>query len=168
MNEKFCISIRISLRFVPKGPIDNKSALVQVMVCCRTGIKPSPEPDWFSVWCLGPLMYHLAVVWWFTFRFMFLNGCCVQIWYGADKFCIDFAFIRVFMIYVSFTYQFSSQMTLLWNSFVNWVCCTGLFHRHSLYFFIILITQNYLLICRRRAKIKAHLPGVQHLMIRND
>ena len=28
MNEKFCISIRISLKFVPKGPIDNKSALV--------------------------------------------------------------------------------------------------------------------------------------------
>ena len=31
MNEKFCISIRISLKFVPKGPIDNKLALVQVM-----------------------------------------------------------------------------------------------------------------------------------------
>ena len=32
MNEKFCISILISLRLVPKGPIGNKSALVQVMV----------------------------------------------------------------------------------------------------------------------------------------
>ena len=28
MNKKFCISIRISLKFVPKGPIDDKSALV--------------------------------------------------------------------------------------------------------------------------------------------
>ena len=44
MNEKSCISIRISLRFVPKGPIDNKSALVQVMACRRTGSKQLPEP----------------------------------------------------------------------------------------------------------------------------
>ena len=28
MNEKFCILIRISQRFVPKGPIDNNQALV--------------------------------------------------------------------------------------------------------------------------------------------
>ena len=31
MNGKFCISIQISLKFVPKDPIDNKSVLVQVM-----------------------------------------------------------------------------------------------------------------------------------------
>ena len=37
MNEKFRISIQISLKFVTKGPIDNKSALVQVMVWCWTG-----------------------------------------------------------------------------------------------------------------------------------
>ena len=29
--EKFCISIKISLKFVPKGPIDNIPALVQIM-----------------------------------------------------------------------------------------------------------------------------------------
>ena len=27
-NEKFCIFIKISLKFVPKGPIDNNPALV--------------------------------------------------------------------------------------------------------------------------------------------
>ena len=32
MNAKFCTSIQISLKFVPKGPIDNKSALVQLML----------------------------------------------------------------------------------------------------------------------------------------
>ena len=31
VNETFCISIRISLMFVPKGTIDSKSALAQVM-----------------------------------------------------------------------------------------------------------------------------------------
>ena len=44
MNEKFCILISISLKFVPKGPIENKSALVQVMVWRRIGDKPLPEP----------------------------------------------------------------------------------------------------------------------------
>ena len=28
MNEMFCILIQISLKFVPKGPIDSKSMLV--------------------------------------------------------------------------------------------------------------------------------------------
>ena len=44
MNEKFCILIQISLKFVPKGQIDYKSALVQVMAWRRTGEKPLPEP----------------------------------------------------------------------------------------------------------------------------
>ena len=44
MNEKFCISIWVSLNFVPKGPNDNKSALVQVMAWCRIGYMPLREP----------------------------------------------------------------------------------------------------------------------------
>ena len=32
VNEKFCILIQISVKFVPKGQIDYKSALVQVLV----------------------------------------------------------------------------------------------------------------------------------------
>ena len=44
MNEKFCILIRISLKFVLKGPIDNKSVLVQVMAWRRIGDKPLSEP----------------------------------------------------------------------------------------------------------------------------
>ena len=44
LNENFRILIKISLKFVPKVPIDNKSALVQVMAWRRTGDKPLPEP----------------------------------------------------------------------------------------------------------------------------
>ena len=44
MNEKFWISIQISLNFVPRGPIDNTWALVQVVAWRRTGDKPLPEP----------------------------------------------------------------------------------------------------------------------------
>ena len=44
MNEKFCISIQISLKFIPRGPSDNNSALVQVMAWRRTGDKLLSEP----------------------------------------------------------------------------------------------------------------------------
>ena len=43
MNEKFFILIRISLKFVPKGPIDCKSALVQEMAWQQIGDKPLSE-----------------------------------------------------------------------------------------------------------------------------
>ena len=44
VNEKFCILIQISMKFVPKGPIDNKAAFVQVMTWRQIGDKPLPEP----------------------------------------------------------------------------------------------------------------------------
>ena len=43
LNENVRISIQISLKFVPNGPIDNNSALVQVMAWRRTGDKRLPE-----------------------------------------------------------------------------------------------------------------------------
>ena len=43
MNEKSCILIRISLKFVPTGPIETKAAFVQEMAWRRTGGKPLPE-----------------------------------------------------------------------------------------------------------------------------
>ena len=42
-NESVWISITISLKFIPKGPIDYKSALVQVMAWHRTGENTIPE-----------------------------------------------------------------------------------------------------------------------------
>ena len=44
LNENDRIPIQISLKFVPRSPIDNKAALVQVMAWRRTGDKPLPEP----------------------------------------------------------------------------------------------------------------------------
>ena len=40
LNEKFCISIKISLKIVPKGPINNKTVLVWIMAWRRIGDKP--------------------------------------------------------------------------------------------------------------------------------
>ena len=44
LNGNVCISIKVSLKFVPNGPIDNKSALVQMMTWHRVGNKPLFEP----------------------------------------------------------------------------------------------------------------------------
>ena len=43
-NENACISIEISLKFVPKGPIYNIPALVQIIAWHRPGNKPLSEP----------------------------------------------------------------------------------------------------------------------------
>ena len=44
LNENDKILIQISLKLVPRSPIDNKPALVQVTAWRRTGDKPLPEP----------------------------------------------------------------------------------------------------------------------------
>ena len=44
MNKKFCSLILISLKFVPKHPIDNIPALVEIMAWCQIGDKPLSEP----------------------------------------------------------------------------------------------------------------------------
>ena len=43
VHENYRIAIQISLKLVPKGPIDSKSALVQVMAWRLTGDKPLPQ-----------------------------------------------------------------------------------------------------------------------------
>ena len=43
-NENVWISIKISLKFVPKGPINNIPSLVQIMAWRRPGDKPLFEP----------------------------------------------------------------------------------------------------------------------------
>ena len=44
LNENYRIKIQISLKFVPRSPIDNKPALVQIMAWHQPGNKPLYEP----------------------------------------------------------------------------------------------------------------------------
>ena len=44
VNENIWIPIKISVKFVPKGPIYNIPALVQIMAWRRPGDKPLSEP----------------------------------------------------------------------------------------------------------------------------
>ena len=49
LNENVRISIKISLMVVPKGPINNIPALVQIMAWRRSGDKPLSEPMMVSL-----------------------------------------------------------------------------------------------------------------------
>ena len=49
LNENIWIPIKISLKFVPKGPINNIPALVQIMAWHRPGNKTLSEPIMFSL-----------------------------------------------------------------------------------------------------------------------
>ena len=65
LNENVCISIRISMKFVPKSPIKNIPALVQIMARRRTGDKPLSEP------MIVNLLTHICVA-----RSQWNNTCC--------------------------------------------------------------------------------------------
>ena len=49
LNENVRISIKISLKFVPKGSINNNPALVDIMAWRRSGDKPLSEPMMVSL-----------------------------------------------------------------------------------------------------------------------
>ena len=55
LNENVRISIKISLKFVPKGPMNKIPALVQIMAWRRPGDKPLSEP------MMVRLMVHICV-----------------------------------------------------------------------------------------------------------
>ena len=55
-NENERIQIWISLKFVPRSPIDNKPALVQIMAWRRPGGKPLSEP------MMGRFPTHICVI----------------------------------------------------------------------------------------------------------
>ena len=55
LNENIWISIKITLKFVPKGPVNNIPALVQIMAWRRTGDKPLYET------MMASLLTHICV-----------------------------------------------------------------------------------------------------------
>ena len=65
VKENVRISIKFSLKFVPKGPINNIPALVQITAWRRLGDKPLSEPVMVS------LLTHICVT-----RPQWVNMCC--------------------------------------------------------------------------------------------
>ena len=84
-NENVWISIKISLKFVPKGPINNIPALVRIMAWRRSGDKPLSEPMMVSLpthicvirprWVNSVISEHMLQI-----KFMNTSGEIVIIW----------------------------------------------------------------------------------------
>ena len=76
LNENVWIVIKISLKFVPKSPINNIPSLVQIMAWCRPGNKPLSEPMLVSLlmhicftgsqWVEYKHIWTLKLMWDFT------------------------------------------------------------------------------------------------------
>ena len=76
LNENVWISNKISLKFVPTGPINNIPALVQIMAWLRSGEKPLSEPMTDS------LLTHICVTrpQWVKSRSISRHGIDPQRW----------------------------------------------------------------------------------------
>ena len=68
LNENVWIPMKISMKFVPKGPINNIPTLVQIMAWRRPGDKPLSEPMMIS------LTTHICIT-----RPQWVKQCC---WMG--------------------------------------------------------------------------------------
>ena len=78
LNENALTSIQISLKFIPKGPINNMPALVPIMAWRRPGDKPLSEPMIVSL----PTHIHSAsmsqtVLWHNPVLFPFVGCVCI-------------------------------------------------------------------------------------------
>ena len=77
LKENVWFSIKISLKFVPKGQINNIPALVQIMAWRRPGDKPLSEPMTVS------LLTHICVTWpqwiksWFSWKLFLAHGTLI-------------------------------------------------------------------------------------------
>ena len=79
LNEIAWIPIKISLKCVPQGPINNIPALVQIMDWCRPGDKP----------LFGPIMVRLPTHICVT-RPQWVKGCIAEVWEGMNNFLPNF------------------------------------------------------------------------------
>ena len=91
-NENCSILIKISLKYVRKGPIDNNRALVQIMALRRSGDKPLSEPMMVSLpthICVTELMSRVNLV-----RIIRSHAVCSMKLTRADTICYFSTFIN--------------------------------------------------------------------------
>ena len=95
-NENCCILIKFSLKYVRKGPIDNNSALVQIMAWRRSGDKPLSEPMTIS------LPTHICLT-----RPPWVNLCLVEFgWGNIDMYLFFYLFsTRKFWIFLKSSFM---------------------------------------------------------------
>ena len=105
VNEKFCILIKTSMKFVPTGPIDNNPALVQIMAWHRIGDKLLFEPmltrftdaalggggwGWVrEVECPSRDVYIEVYKWWVCVHAIVINITFISLTLGDAYICVS-------------------------------------------------------------------------------
>ena len=115
-NENVWISTKISLKFVPNGPINNIPALVQIMAWRRSDAKPLSEPMMVSLpthicvtrpqWVKGkPVFHKLQTISTWNFQEVLHTNNCLhdtfKMWGHHINFCIT-AILNLWKINVNF------------------------------------------------------------------
>ena len=118
LNENIHILIKISLKFVHKGPINNIPALVQIMAWCRPGDKPLPEP------MLVDIPTHICII----------RPSELTHW-GRDKmaaifqttFSDAFSRTKMYIIWLRFPWSLFPrvQLTIFYHWFRQWLGLTS-------------------------------------------
>ena len=107
----FCIVFQFSLKFIFTGPVDNNSALLQMMAWCWTGDKPTPQPMVTLV--IDELMHCVWLV---------LNELMFQFWLMKENISIWFISLWLLCIlYHGAKYFFIEQTEL--NFFISACFC---------------------------------------------
>ena len=136
LNEDIWISINISLRFVPKGPIDNIPALVQIMAWRRPGNKPLSDPMMTS------LLVHICVTrpqWVKTLGFLLniiysCSTCSIDLLHNSfpchgcgisDNFALSFGYV-IYSDWIGVFFGHSMLFMPLKIAYSN-VCCLSKF-----------------------------------------
>ena len=100
-NENLWITIKISLKFVPKGPMNNIPALGQIITWRRPGDRPLSEPmvSLLTHICINELMHwglnKMAAILQTTFSNVFSWMKIFQIWFKSHQKSHQISFLSV-------------------------------------------------------------------------
>ena len=119
VNERCCILIKFSLKYVSKGLIANNPALVQIMAWRRSGNKPLSEPMMISLLGLNELILE------FKLSLMSQEGCVLIKLYRLS-FVIMYMIIlnvwsKVAIYLCTFTMFCSHKFTRLVDEWPYWI-----------------------------------------------
>ena len=99
INQKVGISIIVSLKFVPKGPIKNIPALVQILAWRGPGDKPFLEPMVVSLLthiCVTRPQWVKSIFSDYMLRIKFMSTCGIALrWMPQTTFHINSALVQV-------------------------------------------------------------------------
>ena len=117
LNENVWIPIKISLKFVPKGPINNIPSMVQIMARRRPGDKPLSEPMVASL----PTHIFVARHQWVELIIPFanFNGKTVEVWEWKSNFIPHFSGHLITYLYLDSPSQRAS-ISKLWRHHYIW------------------------------------------------